>query len=72
MQIVLFLDGDNIQNNSWPTTSGNQLPLMDPKERKRQWERDRYAQPSNQQKDELLKKYREARQRKKVMQRDME
>ena len=41
--------------------SGDQPPLTDPKERKRKRERDRYAKLSDQQKDELLRKRREAR-----------
>ena len=41
--------------------SGDQPSLTDPKERKRKRERDRYAQLSDQQKDELLQKRREAR-----------
>ena len=44
-----------------------QPSLMDPKERKRQRERDRYAQLSFQQKDDLLKRRREARQQNKVV-----
>jgi hypothetical protein len=41
-------------------TSTVQPSLIDPKERKRQRERDRYAQLSCHQKDELLRKRREA------------
>ena len=41
--------------------SGDQPSLTNPKERKRKRERDRYAQLSDQQKDELLRKRREAR-----------
>ncbi|WVZ77124.1 hypothetical protein U9M48_025024 [Paspalum notatum var. saurae] len=60
-------DVDVINNVNGPTTSIVQPPLMDPKERKRQRERDRYAQLSSNQKDELLRKCREARQQKKVV-----
>ncbi|WVZ58305.1 hypothetical protein U9M48_008588 [Paspalum notatum var. saurae] len=55
-----------ISSVSGPTTFGVQPPLKDPKERKRQRERDRYAQLSSDQKNELLRKRREARQKKKV------
>jgi hypothetical protein len=70
-KLCYFLAGDNIHNDSGAMTSGDQSALTNPKERKRQRERDRYAQLSDQQKDELLKKCREARGRKKVMQGDM-
>ena len=65
---TIFLDDGNINNDSGPMISGDQPPLTDPKERERKRERDRYAQLSDQQKDKLLKKRREARQQKKVLQ----
>ncbi|XP_062209464.1 uncharacterized protein LOC133911281 [Phragmites australis] len=48
------------------TSNAQQPQLLDPKERKRQRDRDRYAQMSVERKEELLKKRREARQQKKV------
>lgn len=54
-------------NANGSTTSSVKQPLMDYRERKRQRERDRYAQLSCNQKDELLKKCREARQQKRVV-----
>ena len=57
----------NTINVGGHTTSNAQQPqLLDPKERKRQRDRDRYAQMSVERKEELLKKRREARQQKKV------
>ena len=53
---TFFLDDTNINNDSGPIISGDQPLLTDPKKRKRKRERDRYAQLSDQQKDELLKK----------------
>jgi len=47
--------------------SNDQTLLTDPKECKRQQERGRYAQLSYQRKNELLKKHREAHQRKKII-----
>ena len=64
MWIILFLDCDNISNDSGPMISGDQLLLKDAKERERKRERDRY----DQQKDELLQKRRQPRQQKKVFQ----
>ena len=61
------LDVDIISNVSGPTTYCVQPPLKDPRERKRQRERDRYSQLSSNQKDELLRKRCEARQWKKVV-----
>jgi len=52
--------------------SGDQPSLTDPKERKRKRERDRYAKLSDQQKDELLQKYRGTRQQKKVLQEELQ
>ncbi|CAL4989369.1 unnamed protein product [Urochloa decumbens] len=60
-------NGDNATNVSGFMTSSDQPLLTDPKERKRQRERNRYAQMSHQRKDELLKKRREAHQQKKVI-----
>ncbi|KAJ1283064.1 hypothetical protein BS78_03G099400 [Paspalum vaginatum] len=60
-------NGDIISNLTGSTTSNVLPPLMDPRERKRQRERDRYAQLSSHKKDELLKRRREARRRKKVV-----
>ena len=39
---TIFLDDNNINNDSGPIISGDQPPLTDPKERKRKRERDRY------------------------------
>ena len=52
---TIFLDDGNINNDSGPMISGDQPPLTDPKERERKRERDRYAQLSDQQKDESAK-----------------
>ena len=52
---TIFLDDTNINNDSGPIISGDQQLLTDPKEHKRKRERDRYAQLSDQQKDESAK-----------------
>jgi hypothetical protein len=65
--LICFLDDNDISNDSGSTTSRDQpLLIKDPKERKRQRERDHYAQLCDQQKDELLKRRRENHQHKKV------
>jgi hypothetical protein len=60
-------DHNEANNGSGSITSIDKTLLRDPKEWKRQRERERYAQLSNQQKDELLKKRRKNRQQKTVL-----
>ncbi|CAN6328564.1 unnamed protein product [Urochloa humidicola] len=58
---------DRICNHSkWHQHIYKHVPTVDPFERRRQRDRDRYAQMPTQQKEELLKKHRENYQRNKV------
>jgi hypothetical protein len=55
LNVCISSDDNDISNGSGSTTSGDQPLLKDPKERKRQRERDRYKQLCDQKKDVLLK-----------------